>query len=212
MCAVFFVAREKGDQCPAPVVYADERSVAKDRPRDRMTLDREIGFDVADELEWIFAGTVALVDEREDRNSTLLTNLEELACSFFDSTSVVEKHDGAVCGDQSSVRVLREVFVTRSVEKIHVIAVVLELHDARRYRDAALLFELHPVRRSVTRCASRLDGAGKVNCPSVEEEFFSQGCLAGVRMADDRERAAKADCVFEVGHCPGALGRERTAS
>src|SRR5512140_1182250 len=122
MCAVFFVAREKGDQCPAPVVYSDERSVAKDRPRDRMTLDREISFDVADELEWIFTGSIALVDECEDRYPSLLTDFEKLACSFLDSAPVVEKHDGAVCSDESSVRVFREVFVARSIEKIHVIA------------------------------------------------------------------------------------------
>src|SRR6476469_6126229 len=110
-----------------------------------MTLEREIGFDVTHELEWIFAGAIALVDESEDRNSSLFTNFKELASSLFNSAPVVEKHDGAVSGDERSVRVFREVFVAGSVEKIHVVAIVLELHDARSDRDTALLLELHPV-------------------------------------------------------------------
>ena len=45
----------------------------------------EIGLDVADELERIFADAIALVDEREDRHPPPLADLEELARSFFDA-------------------------------------------------------------------------------------------------------------------------------
>src|SRR4051812_35412750 len=64
--AVGLVALEQVDLLQAAIIYADERAVLVNRPGDRVTLDLEIGFDVADQLERILADAVALVDERED--------------------------------------------------------------------------------------------------------------------------------------------------
>ena len=58
------------------IVDADERTVFVNRPRDRMTRNLEIGFDVAHELERILAGAVALVHEREDRNPAKFADRE----------------------------------------------------------------------------------------------------------------------------------------
>src|SRR5687767_5517358 len=121
------------DQTAPPVVHADEGAVAEDRPRHWMALDSQICFDVAHELEGILAGAIALVDEREDRDSTLLADLEQLPRSLLYSTPVVEQHHRAVCSYERAVRVLREILVARRVEEIHVITIVLELHHARRH-------------------------------------------------------------------------------
>src|SRR4051812_28817181 len=98
MRAVLFVARKEMNQSPAAIIDTDKRSIAEDRPRDWMTLDCEVCLDVADELEWIFAGAIAFVDECENRNSSFFTNFEELACPFLDTAAVVEEHDCAVGG------------------------------------------------------------------------------------------------------------------
>ena len=57
---MLFVAAEQVNEAASPVVHADEDSIPKDRPCDRMTLDVEVSFNVADELEWIFTGAIAL--------------------------------------------------------------------------------------------------------------------------------------------------------
>ena len=160
-----------------------------------MAGDVEIGLDVAHELERILADAVALVDEREDRHATPLADVEELPRSIFDALAVVEQHDGAVGGDQRAVGVLGEVLVARRVEQVDVVAVVLELHHARRHRDAALLLELHPVGGRVPRRPARLDGAREVDGSAVEEELLRQGRLPGVGVADDREGPAGSNRV-----------------
>ena len=158
-----------------------------------MAGDLEIGLDVADQLERIFADPVALVDEREDRHAAALADGEQLARAIFDAFAVVEQHHGAVGGDERAVGVFGEVFVTRRVEEVDVVAVVLELHDARRDRDAALLLELHPVGRRVPCGTPRLDRAGEVDGAAVQQELLRQRRLAGVGMADDGKRAPRAD-------------------
>jgi hypothetical protein len=80
--------------------------------------------------------------------------------------------------------------VARRVEQVDLVARVLELHHARRHRDAALLLELHPVARGMALRATRLHGAGEVDRAAVEQELLGERGLPGVGMADDRERSA----------------------
>src|SRR3954451_6186508 len=93
--AVILVALEQMDLAYSAIVHADERAVAVDRPGNGMAGDAQVRFDVADELERIFASPVALVHEREDRRTASLTDLEQLACALFHTAAVVEEHDGA---------------------------------------------------------------------------------------------------------------------
>src|SRR5262249_52431404 len=76
--SVIFRTFEEGDLLAVTYVHADERTVAVDRPRDRMTRDAQICLDIADQLERVFPDAVALVDEREDRRPPSLTDVEEL--------------------------------------------------------------------------------------------------------------------------------------
>src|SRR4051794_30357059 len=149
--AVILGALEQMYEFAPPIVDADEHTVAMYGPRDRMTRDLEIGFYVAHEFERILADTIALVHEREDRCAPQLADAEQLSRSLFDAFAVVEQHDRAVGRNERSIRVLGEVLVARRVEQVDVIAVVLELHHARRHRDATLLLELHPVGRRMAR-------------------------------------------------------------
>ena len=85
----------------------------------------------------------------------------------------------------------------RGIEDIDAIAVVVELQDGGRDGDAALLFDLHPVRDGVTLGLARLDRARKVDRPAVEEQFLGQRGLARVRMRDDGECAPLFDFARE---------------
>src|SRR5262245_42249391 len=93
--AVVFRSLEEVNQFPPPIVNSHECTVFVDRPGDGMTGNLEIGFDVAHQLERIFAGAITLVDECENRHAAPLTNAEELPGSVLDALAVVEQHDGA---------------------------------------------------------------------------------------------------------------------
>jgi hypothetical protein len=164
---VLFILREEVDELAPPVVYAYERPVTEDGPRNRMTLDAEVCFDVADELEGIFARAVALVHEGEDRNPAFFADIEQLARSLLDSAAVVEEHDSAVGGDERAIGVLREILVAGRVEQVDVVSIVLELHHAGGNGDPALLLELHPVGSGMTSSPPCLDGPCKVNRPTI---------------------------------------------
>ena len=83
-----------------------------------MTHDAEVGLDVADELERIFAGAIALVDEGEDRRAPPLADGEQLPRALLDALAIVEQHHGAVGGDERAVGVLAEVLVAGRVEQV----------------------------------------------------------------------------------------------
>ena len=197
--AVVGAALEHVDALAPAVVHAGEHAVAIDGPRHRIAADAEVGLDVADELERILAGAIALVDEGEDRHAAALAHREQLARAILDAAAVVEEHHGAVGRHQRAIGVLGEVLVARRVEQIDAEADVVELEHARGDRDAALALQLHPVGRRVSLGAAGFDGAGEVNRAAVEEELFGEGGFAGVRVGDDREGAATLGLAGEEG-------------
>ena len=169
--AVVVAPLEQVDDLLPPVVYADERAVAVDRPRHRMAGDLQVGFDVAHQLERVLPHPIALVHEGEDRHPAALADGEELARPVLDASSVIQQHHRAVRRDERTVGVLREILVAGRVEQVDLVPVVLELHHARRHRDAALLLELHPVRRGMARRTPRLHRAGEVDGAAVKQEI-----------------------------------------
>ena len=197
--AVVVRALEQMHLSPTPIVDADEHAVAMNRPGNRMAGNVEIGLDVAHEFERILANAIALVDEREDRHPPAFANREQLPCPILDATTIVEQHHRAVGCNQCAIRVLGEVLVARRVEQVDLIAVVLELHDARRDGNAALLLQLHPIRSRMPRRTARLDRPSQVDGAAVQQQLFRERRLTGVRMADDGKRAAGAHGVPYLG-------------
>src|SRR5699024_5146264 len=81
--------------------------------------------------------------------------------------------------------VLGEILVPRGVQNIDAVSVILELQHRRSYRDTSLLLDLHPVRHRVPGRRLSLYGACQINGASVQQKFFRQGSLAGIRVGDD---------------------------
>src|SRR5699024_4843549 len=79
-----------------------------------------------------------------------------------------------------------------------------ELEHRRGNRDAALFFDVHPVRDGVPGALLALDRAGLVDGSAVEQELFGEGGLARVGVADDGERPAAFD-FFTICHSTSCL-------
>src|SRR3546814_9482746 len=69
----------------------------------------------------------------------------------------VDHHHGAVDRGQRAIGVLAEILVPRRVEQVEDEPPMLEGHDRRCYRNAALLLDLHPVGARTPRLPARLD-------------------------------------------------------
>ena len=76
------------------------------------------------------------------------------------------------------------------VHQIEAVAVEIERHGRGRYRDAPVLFHLHEVRARAPRFALGAHLSGHLNGTTIQQEFFGQRRLAGVRVRDDRKRPA----------------------
>ena len=123
------------------------------------------------------------------RNRAQPADLEQLDRLFLNTLGVVDQHDRAVRGHERTIRVLREVLMAGGVQNIDAIAVVIELHRGGRDRNAALLFDFHPVRGCMARGLARLDGAGLANRAAVEQQLFRQRRFTGVRVRNNCEGA-----------------------
>ena len=149
----------------------------------------DLRLDLVEQLERFAARPVVLVEEGQDGQAPGSADLEQLERLGLDALGGVEDHDDGVDAGEDPVRVLGEVAVAGRVEQVDDVVAVGELEDGRADRDAPLAFQLHPVRRRGPSSVARLDGAGALHGAGVEEELLGEGRLAGVGVADDRERA-----------------------
>ena len=188
--AVRRVADEEMARLRLAVVNAGVIAVDADGPIHRAGANAEHVLDIGHEVERIFSEMIDLVYEGENGNAAVGANFEKFLRLRFHALGDVDDHDGAVDGDERAVRVFRKIGVARRVQNIDAAAVVIELQDGARDGDAALLFNLHPVRDGVARGLSGFDGAGEMNGPAVEEQFFRERRLAGIRVRDDGKCAA----------------------
>ncbi len=173
----------------AQIDHALETSARAGRPIERRRVQRQLGSDLVQQGEGIERLAVHLVDEGDDRDVAQAADLEQLQRLRFDALGGVQHHDRGVGGRQRAVGVFGEVLVAGRVQQVEHQAGVVEGHGAGRDRDAALALDLHPVRTRAPLLAARPHRAGRPDRPAGQQQVLGQGGLAGVGMADDRERA-----------------------
>ena len=186
-------AGKEVDVLPAAVIDALELLAAADGPVHGIGLDAELVFQLVEQVERVLRLAVHLVDKREDRDMAHSADLEQLARLRLDALAAVDDHNGGVRRHERAVGILREILMARRIEDVDAEALVLELHDGGGDGNAALLFDLHPVRDGGAGVFLALDRARLRNGPAVEQEFFRQRGFAGVRVRNDRKRPAAAD-------------------
>ena len=169
------------------VVAALEIPVCADRPVDRAGADSEHLFQLFHQGEGILGGPVHFVHKREDRDIPHPADFEQFDRLGFHALGRIQQHDRRVRGDQHTVRILGEVLVSGRIQNIDPVAVVHELHCGTRHGNAALFLNLHPVRGGVLVRFPGLDAAGAADGSAVQQQLFSQGRFAGVRMGNDGE-------------------------
>ena len=172
------------------VEHAAEVAAAADGPVHGVRVDSQDGLDLFHEVERIARLAVELVHEGEDGDVPERADLEQLLRLRLDALGAIDDHDDGIDGHERAVGVFGEVLMARRVEDVDALALVGELEHRGRDGDAALLLDVHPVGDGVARAALALHGAGGLDASRVQQKLLGQRRLAGIRMRDDRERAA----------------------
>ena len=178
---------EERDLAGLAVVHALEALAGADGPVDGARRDAEDIFNVAHELIGVVGLAVHLVDERENRDVAHDANLEELNRLALHTLAGVDDHHGGVRRHQRAVRILREIFMSRRVQYVDAIVVVVKLQYGRGHTDASLLLNLHPVRHRVPRRLAALHRASQIDRAAVQEKLLRERRLTGVRVRNNRE-------------------------
>jgi hypothetical protein len=183
-------AGEADEVAALAVEHALEVTGDAHRPGQRGGLEAGAVADLVHELERLEAGAVPLVDDGDDRDAAVLADVEQLHRLRLEALGGVEQHHRAVDGGQDAVGVLGEVGVAGGVEQVDDGVAVGELQRGGADGDAARLLHVHPVRHGALAAGLAVDRTGLLDHPRVQRQGLGEGGLAGVRVADDGERAA----------------------
>jgi len=181
---------EQGDLLAVQVVDALEPLAHADRPAERHAFDLQLFLDVGQEVQRLHALAVELIDEGDDRGVAHPADLHQLGGLSFDALGAVDHHQGRVHGGQHPVGVFGEVLMAGGVEQVDLVVAVIEFHHRGGHRDAALLFNRHPVAGGVDCGFARFDRPRHLDGAAEQQQLFGEGGLAGVGMADNAEGAA----------------------
>ena len=102
--------------------------------------------------------------------------------------------------------------MARGVEDVDHAILVFKLQYGGAHRDAALFFQLHPVRGGGPLVFARGDAAGQVESAAIEQEFFGERGFAGIGVRDDRKRAAAEHLALQGGRRKGVGGNRHEAA
>ncbi len=170
-----------------PVKHAFEALAAADGPIHGVGLDAQNLLDVLHQFKGVPGFPVHLVDEGEDGDVAQRADLEQFDGLGLHALGSIDDHDGGVRRHQGAVSVLTEILVAGGVQDVDALALVVELQHRGRDRDAALLFDVHPVGHRVLGALFAFDRAGGLDGAPVQQQFFRQRGFTGVRVRDDRK-------------------------
>ena len=175
------------------IVAAHEFFTHPNGPRRRRHVDRKVFLNFVDDVEHIAAFAVHLVTEGQDRKVTQAADFEQLLGLAFHTLCTVDHHHGCIHRRQRAVGILREVRVAGGVNEVEPKVLKVERHRRCGHGNPAILFHRHKVGPCATRFALCADLTSHLDRTTEQQELFGKSGLTGVRVRNDRERAATCD-------------------
>ena len=179
-----------------PVEDPLEVMAAADGPVHGTGADAQHVLDLVQELIGIPGLTVKLVDEGEDGNVTHHAYLEQLDGLGLHALRAVNDHDRTVRSHQGSVGILREVLVSRCIQNVDALSLIVELQHGGGHGDTSLLLDLHPVGHRMLAGLPALDGSGQVDGAAVQQELLCQCGFTRIRVGYDCKGSSLLDFFF----------------
>ncbi len=186
--AKFLAARSETDKLIVQKrEHTSESFSHSNRPCNRGTLDFEDVFNFSEQIDRVLDLAVQFIDERNNRSFTQTANFQKFNCLRLHALGGIDNHDCAVNGGQYSIGIFREVLMSRGIEKIDYVIVVLKLHNGAGDGNTALFFNFHPVARCMTAGFTSLDRTCELNCSAEKKQLFGKSCFTSVRVRNNRE-------------------------
>ena len=73
------------------------------------------------------------------------TDFKQLSGLCLYTLGSIDDHDCRICCHQRTVRVLREVLMTRCVQDVDTKTIIIKLQHGGSYRNTSFFFNFHPV-------------------------------------------------------------------
>ena len=181
---------------------AEARPVAK-WPIHGKRVDAEHGFQLVEQIHRRTRRAVQLVHESENRHATAAANFKKFPRLAFNALAGIHHHHGGIHGGEHAVGIFREVLVPGCVQDVDDAIFILELQNRGAHRDPPLLFQVHPVGGGGALVLPRGNTARQVQGAAVEKKFLRQRGFPGVRMGNNRERAAALHLTLQRGRRSG---------
>ena len=115
------------------------------------------------------------------------TDLEQLDGLRLHALGTVDDHDSRVGSHQCAVSILREILMSRSIQNIDAVSVIIELKHRGSDGNSSLLLDLHPVGNGVLGRLPALDGTGQIDGAAIEKKLLGQGRLTGIGVGNNGE-------------------------
>ena len=134
------------------LVNALKMLTGTDGPVDGAGGDAKLLLDLVQKIEGIVGVAVQFIDKGKNRDMAHDTDFEQFSGLGLDTLGCVDNHDRRVCSHQGTVGILREVLMSRCIQNVDAVAVVVELQYGRGDGNASLLLDLHPVGNRMPGC------------------------------------------------------------
>ena len=127
------------------VINSLELGANVDGPTQWTDTDLQFLLQLVENVKWVAALAVKLVDKNDDRRVAHAAHLHQFARLGLNTLCHVHDDNDAVHSCQCTIGVFGKVLVTRRVEDVDLVVAIVESHDRGSNRDATLLLNLHPV-------------------------------------------------------------------
>ena len=119
--------RKEIDFTFTPAVHTLKCFSRTDRPVDRAGWDPQFLLDIIQQIERIFCIPVHFVDKCKDRDMAHRAYLKKFSGLRLHAFRCVDHHYCGIRGHQRTVRILREILMSRCVQDIDAVSVIIEL-------------------------------------------------------------------------------------
>ena len=156
------------------IIYAFEAGTTFNRPCQRTDTNGKFFFQLIQQIERIFSFTVHLIDKNNYRSLSHTANFHQLARLCFHTFCTIHHNNYTIHSRQSTISIFGKVLVSRSIENIDFIIMIIKLHHRSGNRDTTLLFNIHPVGCCSFLYFIALHGSCHLNLSTEKQQLLCQ--------------------------------------
>ena len=103
------------------IVNSLEASTLTDRPRQRANRNLQLFLQLIKNIEWVTTLTVHLIDKDDNRSIAHTAHLHQFTGLCLNTFSRIDNDDSRVHCSESTISILAEILVTRSIKNVYLI-------------------------------------------------------------------------------------------